>query len=98
MTFTYTEKLALKDGYVVAVLNGTAGDGRNIFAYVITDQERLEVFAKDCQRDCSIQLSSYGSVLHSGYGEPTDMDEQTMQFALLQRAETLLEAPEENNS
>ena len=77
MKLSFSEKKLLEGGPVVVHYSGNrASDGQPLFVYLLLDKERLEALHRDIEEKDSLVFADYGRVLHSGYGEATEEDEQ----------------------
>ena len=64
---------------VVVLCRAATSSGERFFHYIQTDKRNIELMHRDYNEQREVDFSSYGEIIHSGWGEnPTQEDERAM--------------------
>lgn len=73
---TFQEKVRLSNHYGIVLIRSTDKNGRAFFHYLQADRNAIEKMRRDYEAEKEwVDYKSYGTILYSGWGEPTPEEE-----------------------
>ena len=75
MALSFQQKLIFSTNRAVTLCRGADKAGQAFFHYIVVDRRGFETMQRDYNTGKVVDFKSYGDIVHSGWGEPTDEDQ-----------------------
>lgn len=76
MALTFQQKLMFQTHLGVILCRAQDADGASFFHFILADRKVFVSMQSDFNNSKVVDFTSYGKIIHSGWGDPSDDDQE----------------------